>query len=89
MIAIFTRDESLLPQIGPIGFHSLSEVLTLSWKFTFNGQKFNFNNIAPNRITFAQFFSNTPLTSGVAAYPIAFAAAGTTMAVGDDAKKSK
>ena len=47
-----------------------------------NGQKYNFNDIAPNGITFAQFVSNTPL-SGVAGYPLAFALAGTTMAVGE------
>jgi hypothetical protein len=33
------------------------------------------------RATFAQFFSSTPLT-GIMDYPVAFAAAGTTTAVG-------
>ena len=82
LVATFTRGESLFPQMGAFSFHSLSEVLTLSRKFTYNGQTYNFNNIAPNGITFAQFFSNTPL-SGVAGYPLAFAGAGTTMAVGE------
>ena len=70
------------------GFHSLSEVLTLARKFAYNGQTCNFNNIAPNGNTFAQIVSNTPL-SGVTGYPLAFAAAGTTMAVGGDWKKNK
>jgi len=82
LVATFRREESLFPQMGAFSFHSLSEVLTLSRKFTYNGQTYNFNNIAPNGITFAQFFSNTPL-SGVAGYPLAFAGAGTTMAVGE------
>src|SRR5215831_9497213 len=82
LIATFTREESLFPQMGAFSFHSLSEVLTLSSKFIYNGQKYNLKDIAPNGITFAQFFSNTPL-SGVAGYPIAFAAAGTTIAVGE------
>ena len=85
LIATFTREESLFPQMGAFSFHSLSEVLTSSSKFTFNGQKYNFKDIAPNGITFAQFLSSTPL-SGVAGYPIAFAAAGTTMAVGEPRK---
>jgi hypothetical protein len=80
-IATFARKESLFPQIGPIGFHSLSESLESSQSFTFDGQTFNFNRIAPHGITFAQFFSTTPLT-GITDYPVAFAAAGATMAVG-------
>jgi len=85
LIATFTREESLFPQMGAFGFHSLSEVLTSSSKFTYNGQNYSFKNIAPNGITFAQFVSSTPL-SGVAGYPLAFAAAGTTMAVGEGKK---
>jgi hypothetical protein len=46
-----------------------------------NNQTLNFNRIAPNGITFAQFFSTAPLT-GIPDYPVAFAGAGTTMAVG-------
>ena len=88
LIATFTREESLFPQMGSFGFHSLSEVLTSSRRFTYNGQTYNFNNIAPNGITFAQFVSNTPLI-GVAGYPLAFAVAGTTMAVGGDSKKNE
>lgn len=82
LIATFHRNQSLFPEIGPIGFHSLSETLISSLDFTFNGQNYNFDNIAPNGITFAQFFSTNALT-GVTAYPDAFAAAGTTMAVGN------
>src|SRR5215469_11914919 len=85
LIATFARDESLFPQMGAFSFHSLSEVLTSSWKFIYNGQKYNFKDIAPNGITFAQFVSNTPL-NGIAGYPIAFAAAGTTRAVGEGNK---
>jgi hypothetical protein len=81
LIATFARKESLFPQIGPISFHSLSETLVSSQSFTFAGQTLNFNRIAPHGITFAQFFSTTPL-DGIAGYPVAFAAAGTTIAVG-------
>jgi hypothetical protein len=81
LIATFTREESLFPQIGPVGFHSLSESLTYSRSFTFEGESFNFNRIAPHGITFAQYFSATPL-NGITHYPVAFAAAGSTTAVG-------
>jgi hypothetical protein len=81
LIATFTRKESLFPQIGPIGFHSLSESLESSRSFKFDGQTFNFNRITPHGITFAQFFSSTPLP-GITDYPVAFAATGTTMAIG-------
>jgi hypothetical protein len=81
LIATFKRKESLFPQIGPIGFHSLSETLLGSQNFTFASQTLNFNRIAPYGITFAQFFSTAPQT-GVTGYPDAFAAAGTTVAVG-------
>jgi len=47
--------------MGTFGFHSLSEVLTSSSKFTYNGQKYNFKDSAPNGITFSQFVSNTAL----------------------------
>jgi hypothetical protein len=81
LIARFSRKESLFPEIGPIGFHALSESLLSSQNFTFDNQTFNFNRIAPNGITFAQFFSTTPLT-GITDYPVAFAGVGTTMAIG-------
>jgi hypothetical protein len=81
LIATFARKESLFPEIGTMGFHSLSESLLSSRSFKWNGQTFNFNRIAPHGITFAQFFSTT-LLPGITDYPVAFAAAGTTMAVG-------
>lgn len=81
LIATFTRQESLFPQIGGIGFHSLSESLACSQSYRFGGQTFNFNRIAPHGITFAQFFSASPL-GGITGYPVAFAAAGSTIAVG-------
>lgn len=81
LIATFKRDESLFPQIGPVGFHSLSESLASSRSFRFDGQTFNFERMTPHGVTFAQYFSSTPL-SGVTDYPIAFAAAGSTTAVG-------
>jgi hypothetical protein len=82
LIATFHRKESLFPQIGPVSFHSLSETLVSSSSFTFNGQSYNFDRIAPHGITFAQFFSTAPQT-GVGDYSIAFAGAGTVFAVGD------
>jgi hypothetical protein len=81
LIATFTREQSLYSQFASIGVHSLSETLTSSRDFTFMGQKYNMKSIAPHGITFAQFFS-TAATTGTSTYPYAFAAAGTTMAVG-------
>jgi hypothetical protein len=82
LIATFTRTESLFPAIGPIAIHSLSESLLSSQRFNFSGRTYNFNRIAPHGITFAQFFNATPIT-GITDYPIAFAGAGATMAVGE------
>jgi hypothetical protein len=82
LIATFARDESLFPDFTPLGFHSLSEVLVSSRKFTFKGQTYNINNMVPHGITFAQFFSTSAISTGLAEYPYAFAAAGSTMAVG-------
>ena len=81
LIATFSRKESLFPQLGPVAFHSLSETLLSSQSFTFDGQTFDFKCLTPDGITFAQFFSTTPLT-GITDYPVALAGAGTTMAVG-------
>jgi hypothetical protein len=81
LIATFSRKESLFPEIGPIGFHALSESLLSSRSFIFDDRALDFNRIAPNGITFSQFFSTSPLT-GTASYPVAFAGAGATMAVG-------
>jgi len=83
LIATFQRQESLFPIIGPTGLHSLSESLLSSSNFTFNGQTFNFNRIAPYGITFAQFFSSTPIAGGgFGAYSVVFPGAGATIAVG-------
>lgn len=59
-IATFHRKESLFSQLGSASFHSLSETLMWSANFDFGGQTYNFNRIAPNGITFAQFFSTAP-----------------------------
>jgi hypothetical protein len=82
LIATFHRKESLFPQVGPVSFHSLSETLVSSSRFTFDGKTYNFDRIAPHGITFAQFFSTSPQT-GVGDYSIAFAGAGTVFAVGE------
>jgi hypothetical protein len=81
LIATFHRNQTLYAEIGPIGFHALSETLVSSRSFTFDGQTYNFNRIAPNGITFAQFFS-TAAQTGTTEYPYAFAGAGSVMAVG-------
>jgi hypothetical protein len=81
LIATFSRKESLFPEIGPIGFHALSERLLSSQSFAFDDKTLNFNRIVPNGITFSQFFSTTPLT-GIKDYPIALAGTGSTIAVG-------
>jgi hypothetical protein len=83
LIATYHRKESLFPQIGPISFHSVSETLLSSSDFTFSGQGYNFDRIAPHGITFAQFFSTSPQATGITDYPAAFAGAGTVFAVGD------
>jgi hypothetical protein len=82
LIATFHRKESLFALLGPVSFHSLSETLISSRSFVFHGQVYNFNRIAPNGITFAQFFSTAP-QAGTADYPVAFAGAGTVTAVGN------
>jgi len=83
LIATFARQQSLFPEFMPIGIHSLSEMLESSQTFTFDGQTFNFKRMVPNGITFASFLSTKALTTGLSDYPVAFAAAGTTIAVGD------
>jgi len=83
LIATFARQQSLYPEFMPIGIHSLSETLESSQTFTFDGQTFNFKRMVPNGITFASFLSTKALTTGLSDYPVAFAAAGTTIAVGD------
>ena len=82
LIATFKRDQSLFPQFTTLGVHALSETLESSQAFTFRDQTFNFNRIVPHGITFAWYFSTTALTTGRTDYPVAFAAAGTTIAVG-------
>ena len=82
LIATFTRAESLAPFIGAIATHSLSESLSSSRRFTFDGKTYNFKRMTPHGITFSQFLNTTPIT-GIADYPVAFAGAGATMAVGD------
>jgi hypothetical protein len=86
LIATFERQESLFPIIGPLGLHSLSESLQSSQNFTFDGQKFNFNRISPDGITFAQFFSSKTLSgltgTGYTGYAVGFPGAGAVMAVG-------
>jgi hypothetical protein len=79
-IATFHRNESVYEQLGPVSLHSLSETLMWSSNFEFGDQTYNFNRIAPNGITFAQFFSGVPQTTG--SYPFTFAGAGTVFAVG-------
>jgi len=83
LIATFERQQSLYPVIGPIGFHSLSESLVSSQNFTFDGQRFNFNRISPDGITFAQFFSSTPIPGAeFGYYTVVYAGAGAVTAVG-------
>jgi hypothetical protein len=81
-IATFHRKESIFPQLGPVSLHSLSETLMWSSSFQFGGQAYNFNRIAPNGITFAQFFSGTPHQDGTPDFPFTFAGAGTVFADG-------
>lgn len=80
-IATFHRKESVFQLIGPVSLHSLSETLMWSSNFEFGDQTYNFNRIAPNGITFAQFFSAVP-QAGNADYLVTFSGAGTVFAVG-------
>ena len=80
-IATFHRKESIFQLIGPVSLHSLSETLMWSSNFEFGDQTYNFNRIAPNGITFAQFFSAAP-KAGTTDYLVTFAGAGTVFAVG-------
>jgi hypothetical protein len=81
LIAIFHRKESLFVQLAPVSFHSLSETLAWSSNFEFGGQAYNFNRIAPNGITFAQFLSSTPQRRA-GDYSVTFSGAGAVFAVG-------
>jgi hypothetical protein len=83
LIATFKRDQSLFPFFTTYGFHALSETLASSQEFIFDGQAYNFNRMVPNGITFASFFSATPQSTGRSDYPVAFTAAGSTIAVGN------
>jgi hypothetical protein len=80
-IAIFHRKESLFARTETVSFHSLSETLTWSSTFEFGGRAYNFNHIAPNGITFAQFLSTTP-QSRTGDLSLTFSGAGTVFAVG-------
>jgi hypothetical protein len=81
LIATFHRKESLAAQTPSLFFHSLSETLLWSSNFEFGGQTYNFNRIAPNGITFAQFFSIAP-QAGAGDYSVTFSGAGSVFAVG-------
>lgn len=81
LIATFHRKESLFVQLASVSFHSLSETLAWSSNFEFGGHAYNFNRIAPNGITFAQFLGGAP-QAGTTEYPVTFAGAGTVFAVG-------
>jgi hypothetical protein len=83
LIATFVRQESLFPLLGSIGTHNLSETLGSSHSISFGSQTIDFKHLTPNGITFAQFVNGTPFSSGIMNYPVAFAAAGTTTAVGE------
>jgi hypothetical protein len=52
-----------------------------SSNFEFGGQTYNFNRIAPNGITFAQFLSAAP-QAGTGDYSVTFSGAGAVFAVG-------
>jgi hypothetical protein len=86
LIATFKRDQSLFPFFTTLGVHSLSETLGSSHAFNFNGQILDMGRMVPNGITFASYFSATPQTVQLSGefsdYSVAYAAAGSTIAVG-------
>jgi hypothetical protein len=83
LIATFKRNESLFPLFTTFGVHALSETLESSHAFTFNGQTYDMGQMVPNGITFASYFSSVlEYNSMMDDYPNAYAAAGSTIAVG-------
>ena len=84
LVATFARPESLFPQFTTVGVHPVSETLQSSRTFVFNGQSLNFKHMVPHGITFASYLSTNALNTGLTNYPVAFAAAGTTIAVGGE-----
>jgi hypothetical protein len=80
LVARFHRNQSVA-QLSPIAFHDLSETLMWSTNFEFGGRTYNFNRIAPNGITFAQFLSTAP-QAGTPDFPLTFAGSGSVFAVG-------
>ena len=80
LVAKFTRDETLLAQIGSTSQHVLTETLVSSQNFTFGNRTLNFSNITPGGVTLTEFISNTPLP-GVSGFPLGEAFAGNGVAV--------
>jgi hypothetical protein len=84
LVATFARRESLFLQFTTVGVHPVSETLQSSQTFIFNGQSLNFKQMVPHGITFTSYLSTNALTTGFTNYPLAFAAAGSTIAVGGE-----
>ncbi len=80
-VATFLRSEGLLTNAGPTSFAMFSATLVSSVDFTFQGNVYNFKKLVPNGITHIFTASNTVLT-GTAAFPLAFALAGSDLAIG-------
>jgi hypothetical protein len=63
LIAHFKRPEFLSLQFDSFSFiqHAITETLLYSRDFTFNGHKYNFQELTPGGITLYNYLSNTPL----------------------------
>jgi hypothetical protein len=82
LIATFQRTTINTISVGPVNTNVFSSDLVSSSDFTFRGKTYNLNRIVPNGLTNYQLGSNTPAASGVADFPLAFAFAGSAVAVG-------
>jgi hypothetical protein len=82
LIASFKDIQDASLGTGPISLlASGSNLLVSSQDFVFNGQTFNLRRLTPHGVTITVLMNSTPL-AGTADFPVAFAAAGSAVAIG-------
>lgn len=82
LVATFSRTIINSISVGPVNTQIFSSKLASSADFTFRGKTYNLNRIVPNGLTNYHLGSNTPVSSGIADFPLAFAFAGSAVALG-------
>jgi hypothetical protein len=82
VVATFQRTTINSISVGPVNTQIFSSELVSSADFTFLGKTYNLNRIVPNGLANYHLGSNTPASSGVADFPLAFAFAGSAVALG-------